>query len=195
MTHPNWNILPRETIREFDEKGCLIVRRALDQKTVAHLLEICDRLIDSDKKINRQTRENGYYDGFRNCIALDDAFLPLLTHPTIFPMVVQFLGAYLHLTTSHLIYKHPDPLGTPAFARAPNWHRDYGRLNNDLQHAAPQRHAQMRLLSLRPHRTQCGCHPRRARKQSVARTTRHSPQWRPRRRIRTASRTWRLSHL
>ena len=138
MTNPNWNTLPKETIREFDEKGCLMVRRALDQKTVAHLLEICDHLIDSNEKINRQTRENGYYDGFRNCIALNDAFLPLLTHPKIFPMVVQFLGAYLHLTTSHLIYKHPDPPGTPAFARAPNWHRDYGRLNNDLQHAAPR---------------------------------------------------------
>ncbi|MYF75583.1 MAG: hypothetical protein F4175_20090, partial [Gemmatimonadetes bacterium] len=80
------------------------MRRALDQKTVAHLLETCDRFIDSDIKTNRQTRENGYYDGFRNCIALDDAFLSLLTHPKIFPMVVQFLGAYLHLTTSHLIY-------------------------------------------------------------------------------------------
>ena len=50
MTNPNWNTLPKETIREFDEKGCLIVRRALDQKTVAHLLEICDHLIGSEKK-------------------------------------------------------------------------------------------------------------------------------------------------
>ena len=195
MINPNWNILPKETIREFDEKGCLIVRQALDQKTVAHLLEICDRLIDSDIKTNRQTRENGYYDGFRNCIALDDAFLPLLTHPTIFPMVVQFLGAYLHLTTSHLIYKHPDPPGTPDFARAPNWHRDYGRLNNDLQHAAPRGMLKCAYYLTDLTEPNAGATLVVPGSNLLREPLDIPSKWRSRRRIRTASRTRRLSHL
>ena len=71
MPHPNWNLLPKETIQEFDKKGCLIVRNALNKKTVAHLLEVCDRLIDSTLKTNRQTRENGYYDGYRWLAPID----------------------------------------------------------------------------------------------------------------------------
>ena len=131
--------LSAESVQQFDEDGYLIVHQALDGPAVEVLLEASDRLITGDRQLNRQTRENGYYDGFRNCLALDDAYIPLLTHKTVFPMVVQLLGAYLHLTTSHLIYKHPDPPGTLPTARAPEWHRDYGRLTNDLGHAAVPR--------------------------------------------------------
>ncbi len=132
----NWDTVSQETVRQFDEEGYLIVREALDADAVDPLTEAADRLVASDNLENRQTRDNGQYDGFRNCIALDDAFLPLLMHETVFPMVIQFLGAYLHLVTSHLIYKHPDPPGTHPGTRHPSWHRDYGRFTSDLGQAA-----------------------------------------------------------
>ncbi len=135
----NWYPLSKDAIQQFDEEGYLIVRQALDCETVGQLTEASDRLIGSDCLENRQNRADGRYDGFRNCIVLDDAFLPLLTHQKIFPIVVQLLGAYLHLTTSHLIYKHPDPPDIPASDRSPDWHRDYGRLTQDLGHAAVPR--------------------------------------------------------
>ncbi len=134
-----WEVLPKETIRQFDEEGCLIVRKALDVSVAARLEAAGDRAIESDARTNRQTRDEGRYDACRNCIALDDAFRSLLVHERIFPIVVQLMGAYLHLTTSHLIYKHPDPEGTSAITRMPHWHRDYGRLTQDLGHAAVPR--------------------------------------------------------
>ena len=123
-----------EQIQQFDDQGFLIVRQAIDQETVARLIAAGDRLIASDRQQNRQCRDEGRYDGFRNCITMDDAFLPLLTHPQILPLVIHLLGANLHLMTSHLIYKSPELPGTPASRRSPGWHRDYYQATNDLGH-------------------------------------------------------------
>lgn len=121
-------------LRQFDNEGYLIVRNVLDSKTIETLIEASDRLIASDHKVNRQRRFDGRYDGFRNAVTLDDAYIPLLTHPTILPIVVQLLGANLQLMTSHLIYKQPDPPNTPTTHRDPGWHRDYLQAMNDLGH-------------------------------------------------------------
>ena len=126
--------IPEEQIRHFDEQGYLIVRNALDSETISNLLEASDRLIAGDIALNRQRRPDGRYDGFRNAVILDDAYIPLLTHPKILPLVIHLLGANLQLMTSHLIYKHPDPPGTPATHRVPGWHRDYMQAMMTLGH-------------------------------------------------------------
>jgi len=123
-----------EQLAHFDQQGYLVVRNALDSNTISTLIEASDRLIASDRQVNRQRTANGLYDGFRNSVTLDDAYLPLMTHPTILPIVVQLLGANLHLMTSHLIYKHPDPAGAPSTHRTPGWHRDYAQAMHDLGH-------------------------------------------------------------
>ncbi len=138
-SNTTWQTIPKKTIRKFDEEGYAIVRHALDREAVDRLTEAADRLVDSDLQSCRQIRDRGNYDGFRNCLALDETFLSLLLNEIVFPMVVQFLGAYLHLLTSHLIFKHPDPPGTPPARRHPTWHRDYGRLTADLGQAAVPR--------------------------------------------------------
>ncbi|MEM7538410.1 MAG: phytanoyl-CoA dioxygenase family protein [Chloroflexota bacterium] len=126
-------------LNHFDEHGYLVVRNALDSEMVAKLIAVSDRLVDSDIEQNRQRKPDGLYDGYRNCISLDEAYIPLLAHPTIFPLVVQLLGGNLHLITSHLIYKHPDPPGTPPTRREPHWHRDYGIANRDMGNATASR--------------------------------------------------------
>lgn len=123
-----------EQQKQFDQKGFLIIRQAIGEEIIAKLTAAGDRLIDSDLITNRQQREDGRYDGFRNCVTLDDSFIPLITHPTILPLIVQLLGANLHLMTSHLIYKSPEILGTPPTRRSPGWHRDYYQAMNDLGH-------------------------------------------------------------
>lgn len=128
--------ISQEDIDHFDQKGYLIVRNALNQETVARLIEAGDRLLESDLKKNRQTAAGGLYDGFRNAIVLDDAFVPLIDHATILPTVVQLLGADLHIMTSHLIYKQPDPKDAPNTHRQPGWHRDYAMATHDLGNAA-----------------------------------------------------------
>ncbi len=126
--------LGAEQKRQFDEQGYLIVRGALNSDEIAHLIAAGDRLIASDATENRQ-KMSGTYDGFRNCIGMDEAFLPLLTHPKTMPLIAQLLGPNLHLVTSHLIYKMPNPEGTPRTMRQPNWHRDIAGTPEDLGHA------------------------------------------------------------
>ncbi|MCZ6633054.1 MAG: phytanoyl-CoA dioxygenase family protein [bacterium] len=124
-----------EDIAFFDQNGYLIVRNALDEDTINSLIEAGDRLIASDRTQNRQ-RSGDLYDGFRNSITLEDAFIPLIDHPKILPIVVQLLGANLQVMTSHLIYKHPDPKDFPVSHRHPGWHRDYAQATNDMGNAA-----------------------------------------------------------
>ncbi|MBI3829471.1 MAG: phytanoyl-CoA dioxygenase family protein [Planctomycetes bacterium] len=121
--------------RQFYAEGYLIVRGALDPQTVARLIEAGDRLCASERLENRQRSADGLFDGFRNVVSLDDAFLPLLTWPATVPLIVQLFGPRIHLATSHLIYKHPDPPGTPRTKRCPGWHRDIMYTPEDLGHA------------------------------------------------------------
>jgi ectoine hydroxylase-related dioxygenase (phytanoyl-CoA dioxygenase family) len=128
--------LTAEQKRQFEEEGYLIVRNALDEATIASVIEAGDRLIASDRTDSRQRTPDGVYDGFRNVISMDDAFLPLLMNPRTVPLIVQLLGPNLHLITSHLIYKNPQPAGTPTTKRQPDWHRDIAGTPHDLGHAA-----------------------------------------------------------
>ena len=84
-----------EQKRQFDEEGYLIMREAIDSEAVSTLVEAGDRLIASDRELNRQRRPGGLYDGFRNCVSMDDAFLPLITNPKVFSIVAQLLSPYL----------------------------------------------------------------------------------------------------
>lgn len=120
--------------RQFDQEGYLIIRNALSPETVERLIAAGDRLMDSDLTDSRQTN-SATYDSFRNCIALDDTFLELLMHPSTVPLVVQLFGPHIHLCTSHLIYKAPNPAGTPRDFRQPGWHRDVAHTPFDLGHA------------------------------------------------------------
>ena len=117
--------VPEDQIRQFDEEGYLVVRDVLDDASITKLLEASDRLIASDSQTSRQSNPTGLYDGFRNSITLDDAYIPLMTHPKILPLVIHLLGSNLQLMTSHLIYKYPNRPDTPEHHRAPGWHRDY----------------------------------------------------------------------
>jgi ectoine hydroxylase-related dioxygenase (phytanoyl-CoA dioxygenase family) len=124
--------LTTEQRARFENDGYLIVRDVLDRATIDRVIAASDRLIGSDLQEGRQRGPDGLYDGFRNCIALDDAYLPLLTHSKVIPLVVQIMGPNLWLFTSHLIYKNPDPEGTPVTKREPGWHRDIAGVDSDL---------------------------------------------------------------
>jgi ectoine hydroxylase-related dioxygenase (phytanoyl-CoA dioxygenase family) len=133
-----WHSLTHSEIRQFDEEGYLIVRGVLDPPAISKLIEASDRLMASDRRENRQVSHSELYDSFRNSVAIDDIFIPLLTNETILSIVVQLLGAHLQLMTSHLIYKHPDPPGTSKTARSPGWHRDYGSAAKVLGNSVPR---------------------------------------------------------
>ena len=106
-------LLPKHRISEadidhFDQYGYLIVRNALDDDTIARLIEASDRLVDSDLKQNRQTAAGGLYDGFRNALTLDDAFIPLIDHPIILPNADGHKVDDLFLTLKEIGFGHDD---------------------------------------------------------------------------------------
>ncbi|MBE7463925.1 MAG: phytanoyl-CoA dioxygenase family protein [Planctomycetes bacterium] len=118
----------------FQDHGYLIVRKALDAGTIGRLLEAGDRLVASDRQRDRQ-KSGDRFDGFRNVIAIDDAYLPLLQHPSTVPLVVQLFGPNIQLMTSHLIHRSPDAPDAPVTFRCPGWHRDIMNVPTDLGHA------------------------------------------------------------
>src|SRR5947209_19237542 len=115
--------LSAEQRRQFDQEGYLVVRGALGPELVGRLIEAGDRLMASDLTESRQTN-SATYDSFRNCVALDDPFLEVLTHPATVPLVVPLFGPHIQLCTSHPIYKLPSPPATPRAFRQPRPHRD-----------------------------------------------------------------------
>ncbi len=125
--------LSEEDRRQFYDEGYLIVRNALDGETVSRLIEAGDRLMASDETRDRQINDE-IYDSFRNVVTHEDAFIPLITHSTILPLVMQLFGSNLNLSTSHLIYSKTERPGTSPDKRAPGWHRDNGRTTLDLGH-------------------------------------------------------------
>ena len=125
--------LTEEQRQQFRDEGYLIVRNVLDDVSISRLIEAGDRIIAKEDRFNRFQTNGGLYDGYRNCITMDDAFIPLLTNGKS-PCHWSFScwDQILQLSTSHLIYRYPDPPGTPDTVRRPGWHRDNGRTQLDL---------------------------------------------------------------
>ena len=123
--------IDEDVVDEFEEKGFLVLRDVLSDDQINRLIDAGDRLIASDYGVNRQSSDDGRYDGFRNCLALDDAFVELLAHPETFPYVVRLMGPMIELLTTHLIYKKPNPDGSVT-DRSPGWHRDFYKAQKSL---------------------------------------------------------------
>lgn len=117
----------------FESEGYLIVRNAVDEDYRNRLIEAGDRLASSDRQEFRsEMRGKHGRDGFRNIVAIDEIFQPLLTLSTTVPLVMQLLGPRIQLHTSHLIWAYPSPDNTPDDYRRPGWHRDIERMTRDL---------------------------------------------------------------
>ena len=117
--------------RQFDERGCFIVRDALPTRLVERLVEAADRL-DAEYRPLRglgPTRPLNHLD----CIGYDDAFLELLEWPKTIARVIDILGWHIQLYHSHLMITPPLPLDHESKSRRLHWHQDSGRLNLDLE--------------------------------------------------------------
>ncbi len=116
----------------FEHDGLLLISDALNENTIAELIAVGDQLFSIGLQANRETF--GEWDGLRNCIALDEAYLSLLTWPCTFPLVVQLLGSNIHLLSSQLIHLQPSPSLTSNRTQL-GWHRDLFGSSRDLGHA------------------------------------------------------------
>ena len=95
--------------KDFDEKGYIILEDFLTQEELDRLLSAINEV-----KIRVRHAEGGEpNDPFtiRNALAQHEAFLDLIDHPKMLPLVVDAIGWNIQIRTTHLDYRPPYPKG------------------------------------------------------------------------------------
>ena len=124
------NMVTEAEEREFAEQGYMVIEDAIPPDLVERATEVVDRLT-----VDQKAREGlGPSDGINifDFIGKDDVFLELLDYPTTFPKVWGILGWNIQLYHSHSIITPPNAVSGPG-QQGLNWHKDSGRLNNELE--------------------------------------------------------------
>jgi len=119
-------VLKEEQRQFFDENGFLVVPNALTTQEVAQLTASSDQMIEAFGR-----DEGQHYVQCRPGIVENRGFHSLLAHPSTLPLVIQLLSPNIHLHTTAIIYKYPEP---DEGATPRGWHRDIG-MTQDLGHA------------------------------------------------------------
>ena len=93
--------------KDFDEKGYIILEDFLTQEELNRLLSA----IDEVKAKVRRAEGGEPNDPFtiRNALAQHEAFLDLIDHPKMLPLVVDAIGWNIQIRTTHLDYRPPYP--------------------------------------------------------------------------------------
>jgi len=117
--------------QSFADDGYLVVPNALDRDTVDNLLTEADHLCAPflNKPELAGKPEYNHLD-LRRGLLKHKALLALVANSTTVPLLVQLLSPNIHLHSTTIIYKRPEP-DAPAFRRG--WHRDI-RIPRDLGH-------------------------------------------------------------
>ena len=99
---------------DFEEKGYIILENFFAESELARLLDAIDEVAI---KV-RQTKGLGSGDPFaiRNALAHHEAFLDLIDHPKILPLIVDAIGWNIQIRTTHLDYRPPYPKSLEAGA-------------------------------------------------------------------------------
>lgn len=126
-------LLPSESKAQFARDGYLVLPSVLDQGDIAILRREADRIMRRRTMKKREQKGNGIFDSFRNCLELSDTFVPLLTQRTVLGAVLSIMGTNIRLTTSQLVFRHPDSPDSPQ-TRIARWHRDMAPATADLGH-------------------------------------------------------------
>jgi ectoine hydroxylase-related dioxygenase (phytanoyl-CoA dioxygenase family) len=112
-----------EQRRRFDVDGFFIVEDALTTTEVDQLVDVVDAFADGVRRSRGLPAHAPVR--VRNIVARHLAFLDLLDHPTVLPLVVDVLGPGIQLRGSNLDVRPPAPphdSAAPDFATL--WHRD-----------------------------------------------------------------------
>ena len=101
----------------FDERGIIILEDFLDHQELEVLLQAVDEVVDkvrSDEGLDADSPV-----AVRNALARHDAFLDLVDHPRMLPLVVDAIGWNIQVRTSHLDYRPPIPRASPPVSLVP----------------------------------------------------------------------------
>ncbi len=118
----------------FSEEGYLVLRNVIADGDLEILRRESNRIMRRKTMKQRERKAGGIFDSFRNCLSLSDSYVPLMTHRAVLGAVVSVMGANIRLTTSQLVFRHPDPFDRPLPSRVARWHRDMAPATEDLGH-------------------------------------------------------------
>ena len=94
-----------EQRRSWEEDGLIIIEEFFSEPELARLLTAVDTVGDVWRDETGFGPESPF--AVRNLVAFDDAFLDLVDHPKILPLVIDAIGPNIQLRTSHLDYRPP----------------------------------------------------------------------------------------
>lgn len=122
------NSLNDQERQTFEEKGYLLVPKALSPGDVTRLIGLVDRLgIERADEVEPDGRLH-----LRDFLREDDLFMDLLDWPRTFPKVWGILGWHLQLYLSHIDITPPLPVDQHRTVTL-GWHQDSGRVNLEME--------------------------------------------------------------
>ncbi len=92
---------------EFDEQGFIILENFLTQAELERLLAAVDEVAERVRRFEGLGPNDPF--AVRNALAHHDAFLDLIDHPRMLPLVVDAIGWNIQIRTTHLDYRPPYP--------------------------------------------------------------------------------------
>ena len=93
--------------RDFDEKGFIVLEDFLDAAEVGRLSAAADEVVARIQKEKGLPPETHFQ--VRNALTRHPAFLDLIDHPRVLPLVVDAIGWNIQIRTTHLDYRPPYP--------------------------------------------------------------------------------------
>jgi ectoine hydroxylase len=93
--------------RDFEEKGFIILDDFFSPTEVAYLATAADEVAERVQKAKGLAAQAHFQ--VRNALSWHDAFLDLVDHPRMLPLVVDAIGWNIQIRTTHLDYRPPYP--------------------------------------------------------------------------------------
>jgi hypothetical protein len=112
-------------VADLRTDGFTLIRGALKPASVERLTDALDRVHRDERSDPREPMH------LLGGIGRDDAFLELLDHPAVFPLVWRELGWNIHVYHCHLDVT--PPCAAPHDPAVWGWHQDGGRQNVELE--------------------------------------------------------------
>ncbi|MDE0634208.1 MAG: phytanoyl-CoA dioxygenase family protein [Caldilineaceae bacterium] len=99
--------MSRQQRAEFDEKGFIILEDFLTNAELDRLLAATDEVAEEVRDVQGLGPEDPF--AVRNALSRHEAFLDLVDHPRMLPLVVDAIGWNIQIRTTHLDYRPPYP--------------------------------------------------------------------------------------
>ena len=103
------SVLTDKQKKQWKEDGFLVMKGILSSEEVENLTTVVDQMYE-DHLQQPDVKPDAGLDR-RNVMEDHDIFVDLMDHPTTFPIVLELMSPYIHLSMSEVIVRPTDPEG------------------------------------------------------------------------------------